>query len=328
MVAGPAQSRDAKPFYDGRTVTMIIGHSAGGTYDTYARLISTHIGKFLPGGPQVIVQNMPGANTIRAANFIYSVAPQDGTVLGAVASNLVFEPLLQSAGAKYDLKKINWLPAPAGSTNLLVTWHSSPIKHFADLLTHDIKLGSTTSTSPSSITASIYRDVLGAKIETVLGYQGLPDTYLAMQRGEVDGYATMPLDVAKQRYQADLASKKLLVLAQTGEVRNLELPDIPTMLELATSEDDKTLIRVGTIGATMTFAYMMGPNVPAERVKDVRDAMGLVFKDPVFLEEASRRQVMIDPVGDQEIVANVKAVYSMPDELLARFRKIVDAAYK
>ncbi len=322
--AAPAISQDSvADFYRGKTIFIYVSLPAGGSYDTYARLIGEHLGQRLPGAPTVVVQNMPGGGSLLAANFVYSVAPQDGTVIGAMSSNVPFQQLLDATGVKFDTTKINWLPCPAGSNNLLTVWHASPIQSFEDLRQREAVLGTLAAGSNPTVAIGLYKHVLGAKLRAVLGYDGLPSVILAMSRGEVDGYSTIPLDTLKRVYGDLWKSGKLRILAQSSEMRSSELPDIPTMSELAKTPEDKSLIALGTVSGLMTFPYMMGPSVPKERVEAMRAAFASIFDDPEFRREAAARQIMIDPLPSERVQSLIKSAYATPAPVVQRLKDIV-----
>lgn len=319
-----AQSQTDADFYRNRQISIFVGLPAGGSFDAYARLIATHLSKFVPGSPAVIVQNMPGAGSILAANHIYNIAPQDGTVIGAMSSNVPFQPLTDPVGVKYDVLKLNWLPSPAGSISTLTVWHTSPVKTFTDLYEKEALLGTLAPTSSPTVTIGLYKHVLGAKVRAVLGYPGLPSVMLAMERGEVHGYSTIPIDTLHRVYGDKLKAGQLRVLAQNGAKRSTEFPDVPTMIELARNEDDRKLIALGNASGRMTFAYMMGPAVPLPRVELMRSAFDRMFGDPIFRKDAETRQMAIDPVSSAEIETFLREVYATPPEIVKRLKEIVD----
>lgn len=319
-----AQER-ARPFYEGKTITIYVGYAAGGTYDAYARLIASHLPRLIEGAPTAIVQNMPGASTVRATNYVYNVAPQDGTAIGAVASNVALEPMTQPGAVQYDVRKINWLPSPAGSNNLLVVWHGAQVRTFSDLAQREIKLAGLSPQSSAAIAAAVYSKALGARLKSIYGYQGLGDAILAMQRGEADGFATVPFDALSRQYRDDWKAGRLVVLAQSSERREPELGDVPSMLDLAKSEEDRRLVKMATVGAKMTFSYVMGPNVPVERVELMRAKFDQLYKDALFLKDAEKLKLSVEPVSAAEVTHNINEVYSMPADLTARFKAMIEA---
>jgi tripartite-type tricarboxylate transporter receptor subunit TctC len=314
---------DPAEFYRGRTISIHVGLPPGGSFDAYARLIAAHLPRYVPGEPGVIVQNMPGAGSLRAANFVYAVAPQDGTAIGAMSSNVPLQPLTEPRGVRYDLSKINWLPTPARSPNTLVVWHTSAVKRFEDLRQREAVIGSLAPGSSPTIAISLYKHVLGAKVRAVLGYNGLPEAIIAMERGEIDGYPTIPFDTLQRVYAEQWKSGKLRVLAQNGEARLSELSDVPTMVELASGDADKRLISLATMTSRMTFPYIMGPDVPRPRVDAIRAAMTRMYADESFRKDAAARQMMVDPVSTEQVEHLIREAYTAPPEVVQRLKDIV-----
>jgi len=314
---------DAEDFYRGRTISIYVGLPAGGDYDSYARLVAAHVGRFLPGSPSVIVQNMTGAGSLLAANYLYNVASQDGSAIGALSSNIAMQPLLDATGVKYDVLKFNWLPVVAASPNVLVVSQASPIKQFADLHDRKAVLATVAPGSSPTITIGLYKHVLGARVRAILGYAGIQAAMLAVERGEVDGYPTVPFDTLKRTYEQQWKSGKLRVLAISGSERNAELPDVPTMEELAASDDDRRLLRLATTSNRMTFNYVMGPGVPKNRVEAMRAAFMTMFDDARFKEESEKQLLPVTPVAADKLEAIIRDAYATPPEIVQRLQKIV-----
>jgi tripartite-type tricarboxylate transporter receptor subunit TctC len=266
---------------------------------------------------------MPGAGSIRAANHIYNAAPQDGTAIGAMSSNVPMQPLINPEGIQYDLRKVRWLPTPSRSVNTLVVWHTSPIKRFEDLRGQEAAVGTLAPGSSPTTAIGIYKHVLGAKIKAVLGYAGLPEAMLAMQRGEIEGYPTIPVDTLKRTYGALLKEGKLRVLTQNGDVRHPDLADVPTSKELAGSEEDRKLVGLATFTTQITLPYIMGPGVSDQRLQTMRAAMNAMFADPAFLKDAESRQLWIDPVGSDEVARIVGEAYDTSPAIVKRLQDIV-----
>ena len=310
-------------FYKAHAVSIYVGLPAGGSYDSYARLIGAHLPKYLAGSPTVVVQNMPGGGSLRAANFVYNVAPQDGTIILAGASNVPFQPILDASGVKYDIKLVNWLPCPTGTVNVMAVRGASPIKNFDDMRMHEALIGTLAAGSMPTVSIGVYKNVLGAKIRAVLGYGGLPAVMLAIERGEVDGYSTIPFDTLRRVYGERWKAGALRVIAQSGDKRLPELADIPTMLELAKTADDKEIVSVINMMGMMTFPYMMGPNVPKQQVDAMRDAFTHMFDDTDFRRDAAARQMNIDPLTAEQVISIVQAAYAMPEHTLQRLKDIV-----
>src|ERR1700704_556758 len=210
-VASPAHAQNVEEFYKGKTVNLIIGYSVGGGYDLYARQVARHIGKHIPGRPTIVPQNMTGAGSLRAATYIYSAAPKDGTVFGTFGRTMAIQPLLMS-GAQFDGTKFIWLGSVTNDVSTCVTWHTSPVKTWNDMLEKPVTLGGEGPGADPDVFALLYKNVFGAKVKLVTGYHGTNDTVLAMERGEVDGLCGMSWSTLKSRHLQWMNEKKINII--------------------------------------------------------------------------------------------------------------------
>ena len=231
----PARSAGVEDFYKGKTVSLLIGYSVGGGYDAYGRLVARHLGKHIPGNPNVQPQNMTGAGSLKAANYLYSVAPKDGSVIGTFSRSQGIAPLLDKA--EFDSTKFTWLGSVTDEVSLCVTRHDAPVKTFSELLVTPATFGGEGAGSDPNIFALLYRNVFGAKIKIVTGYPGTNDIQLATERGEVDGLCGLSWSTLKGRYPHWLKDKKANILVQAGIKKQPELADVPSATELATRPD-------------------------------------------------------------------------------------------
>ena len=233
-----ARSGGVEEFYKGKTVSLLIGYSVGGGYDAYARLLARHFGKHLPGNPNVVPQNMSGAGSLKAANYLYSVAPKDGSVIGTFSRSQGIAPLLDKA--EFDSTQFTWLGSVTDEVSLCVTGREAPVKTFSDLLVTPATFGSEGAGSDPNIFALLYRNVFGAKIKMVNGYPGTNEIQLATERGEVDGLCRLSWSTLKGRYPHWLTgNKKANILVQAGIKTQPELPDVPSASELAKQADQR-----------------------------------------------------------------------------------------
>lgn len=321
----PARAQEAvADFYRGKTVTIFVGLPPGGSFDLYARLIAVHLGRHIPGQPNVIVQNMPGAGSLLQAGHIYNVAPQDGTTIGAPSSNVPLQPLLNASGVKYDSLRFQWLPTPTDSPNALFVWGGSPIRSVADMRTRETPIGALAPGSTPTVAVGVYNEVFKTRMRAVIGYTGLPAVMLAMERGEVEGYATVPLDTLRHTYKRQMEAGQIRVLVQSGEARAPSLPDVPTSRELVTSDDDLALLNLNATSTKMTFPYMFGPGVSPERVAAMRKAFMDTFADPQFLADAAQREMTIKPVPAEEVTRLLTQAFATRSDIVARLRSIYD----
>jgi tripartite-type tricarboxylate transporter receptor subunit TctC len=311
------------PFYRGKTVTVVVSSSAGGGYDTMARAIARYLGKHIPGNPRVVVSNMPGAGGIVAMNYFYRSAPKDGTFIAAMQNNTPFEPLLGTKEALYDSAKFNWLASPSVEVGLLAVWKTVPVNSIADLQKREIVMGSSGANSTPSFYARLMNETLGTKMKLVVGYPGQNEAYLAMERGEIDGFPSLfynTLNTTRPNWRTE---KNLKLLLQYGLEREPSLPDVPSALDLVTDAEDKLVLQAGLAEVTLGRPYLMPPGVALERVALMREAMEAVFKDEAFLADAKRMGLGVNsPKTGAEIQKLIEETYRMPPNVVERLRKL------
>ena len=323
-ISASAVAQSSGTFYQGKTITFVVGQPAGSTFDAYARLIGRHLSGHIPGRPTIIVQNMPGAASLIGGAHVYNVAPQDGTVIGASSTNLPVQPLIDPSGVRFDPLKFQWLPTPAEFPTALIVWHTSPIKSIDDLRSRESNIGSIAAGSPPTVAIGLYNEVLKTRMHPILGYAGLQATMLAMEHGEIEGYPSIPTETLRVSYKHHLEAGRIRVLLQTGESRSAEFPDVPTALELVTDESDRALVRLAS-GFTMTTTpFMMGPGVPADRVAMMRKAFMETFADPAFLAEAAQQDMRINSVDAETVTRRVEAAFRSDEAVVQRLRRIYE----
>ncbi len=252
-MAQPARSGSVEDFYRGKTVSLLIGYSVGGGYDAYGRLVARHLGKHIPGNPSVVPQNMSGAGSLKAANYLYSVAPKDGSVIGTFSRSQGIAPLLDKA--EFDSTKFTWLGSVTDEVSLCVTRHDAPVKSFRELLVTPATFGGEGAGSDPNIFALLYRNVFGAKIKIVTGYPGTNEIQLAAERGEVDGLCGLSWSTLKGRYPHWLNDKKANILVQAGIKKQPELPDVPSASELAREPNQLQILKLLLIGQAMARPF-------------------------------------------------------------------------
>lgn len=313
-----AQS-SVEDFYRGKTLDMIIGYSPGGGYDQYARLVSRFLGHHIPGNPQIVPRNMPGASSFLATNFLYNVAPQDGTVLGAVAQSIALSQVMGEPLLEFDASKFPHIGTPALDNNVLVTWHDSDIKTFEDAVATRSIIGATGG-STSSQYPSIMNAVLGTQFEIITGYPGGNEINFAMENGEVDGRGSVNwASIAPLGWFKD---GLINVIVQVGLQRETDLPDVPLVYELAKNPEDERLLRLLSAPTALGRPVITTPNVPEERVQALRDAFDAMVADPEFLAAAAAEGLVVLPKSGLELQAIVdEIIASNPDDVarLAEF---------
>jgi tripartite-type tricarboxylate transporter receptor subunit TctC len=324
LCVSPGFAQNAQnDFYRGKTVTLVISSSSGGGYDIMGRTLARHISKHIPGNPRVIVTNMPGAGGIVAMNYFYRAAPKDGTYIGSVQNNLPFEPLLGTKEALYDATKFNWLGSPSIEVGLVAVWKNVPVSSIEDLKTREISMGSSGANSTPSFYARLINETLKTKMKIVVGYPGQNEVYLAMERGEVDGFPSLfynTLNATRPNWRNE---KNIKLILQYGLEKEPALPDVPSALDLVTNPEDKQLLQAGLAQVTMGRPYLMPPGVPADRVAIMRKAFEDTLKDRAFLADARRLSLGVgnSRTGPQ-LQAMLEEAYKTPPNIVARLRTL------
>jgi tripartite-type tricarboxylate transporter receptor subunit TctC len=316
MLPAPARAQSVAEFYRGKQVQMLIGYSAGAGYDLYARVLARHLGKHIPGNPTVVPQNMPGAGSLKLANFLYSQAPKDGLVVGMVSRGMATEPLF--GDAKFDPTKFAWLGSITSEVSVCATWHTSPVKSWADVASKDFTLGGMGSASETDTFASLIRNMFGAKLRLVTGYPGGNDVNLAMERGEVDGRCGWSWSSIKSQKTAWLKEKKINIVVQMAMAKHPDLPNVPSLIELAKTDEQRQMLRLIFTQLVLGRPFMAPPGIPEDRKMALRRAFDDTMKDPEFLEEAAKIDLEISPVGAQAIDELLAELYKTPKSVVEK----------
>jgi len=318
-VGSPAAAQDLAASLAGKTVTIYIGFGPGGGYDLYGRVLARHVGKHLPGHPIVVVSNMPGAASVRAANYVYGVAPKDGTALGIVAQSIGEEQLVGTAGVSYDIAKFNWIGRFAANVEVAYVWHAAPVRTIEDLKTTEATFAGT---GPSSlIYPRLLNNVAGMKWKLVNGYNTTSVAHLAMQRREVDG-ATSSLNTLKTTQRDWLDSGLIRVLVQFTLKRSAELSAIPAVVEFGKTQEDKDVLSFYASSGAVGRAVIAPPDMPADRLKMLRAAFDATLKDADFLAEIETTKLEFDPLPGAELQKLVEASSKVSSAVIERARAV------
>jgi hypothetical protein len=320
--AAPAVD-EASDFYRGKTITVIVGFGAGGGYDIYARLLARHLGNHIAGQPNVVVQNMEGAGSVRAANYVYSVAPKDGTVIAAVNQNMPMCQMLGGAGAQFNAAEINWLGSMAYSNGTLYTWYQSGIKTLEDAKSRDVLLGGVGTTSDSYIYPTLINGLLGTRFKVINGYAGTKEIHLAIERGEVMGRGGNTWASVTSSNQDWIDQKKIDILVQIGFKPEPELGQVPLLIDLVKTPQEKQIVTVVTLPTVLGYTDWLAPQVPPGRMKLLREAYDATLHDKAFLEEAAKHAMMIRPQTGAEIEALIKQAAATPKPVLERTAQLL-----
>jgi len=319
LVAGSsafARAADVADFYKGRTLSVVIGYSVGGGYDLYARLLANHMGKHIPGIPTLVPQNMPGAGSLKAANYLYEVAPKDGSTFGTFGRSLALEPLL--GDAKFDGTKFSWLGSVTNDVSLCVSWATSSIKRWDDMLKTPFTFGGEGKGSDPDVFALTIKNVFGAKVKLVTGFPGTADTTLAMERGEIDGLCGLSLSTLRGRHPTWMPENKVNILVQAAVRKSPELPDVPLLIDLAQTPEQARILKLIVASQEMARPFTAPPGIPADRLTALRAAFDATMKDPDFLAEAKKIDVDVNPVSGADLDALLRELYATPKDIVAK----------
>ena len=321
---GAALSQDAvEAFYRGRKIDMVIGYSPGGTYDLYARLVARHLGHYLPGNPLIVPRNMPGAGSRTAATYVASIAPRDGTVLATADQSL---PLQQAVGDKrisFNVNNFLYIGNPNAENNTTAAWHTSGIKTIDDAKRREVTVGATGGSTSSQYPKAM-NALLGTRFKIILGYPGGNDVNLALERGEVEVRGSNSWASWKATRPQWLAEKKVNILVQIGLAKAPDLPDVPLLMDLATNDADRRLLRLLSASTYVGRPIFTTPSVPPERVRALRTAFDAMMRDPAFLEQAKRENFDIEPVSGEVLQKIVAETVTIPNEQAERLRQIME----
>ena len=321
---GSALSQQSvEDFYRGKKIDLIIGYSSGGTYDLYARLVARHLGHYIPGNPLIVPRNMPGAGSRAAATWVFGIAPRDGTVLAAVDQSL---SLQQAAGDKriqFDTTKFIYIGNPASENNTTAAWAASGIKTIEDAKRREVTVGATGGSTSSQYPKAM-NALLGTKFRIILGYPGGNDVNLAMERGEVDGRGSNSWTSWKATRPDWIAEKKINILVQIGLAKAADLPDVPLLLDLATNDDDRRLLRVLSASTNIGRPIFTTPDTPPERVAALRRAFDAMVRDPAFREQARREHFDIEPTTGEAMQKLLAEIVAIPKPQSERLRQIIE----
>jgi tripartite-type tricarboxylate transporter receptor subunit TctC len=305
-------------FYSKNNLVVIVPFNAGGGIDIYARLLSRHLGRHIPGGPTVIVQNRPGAGGISGLNYLTNVAPKDGTIIATMTPPNAVAPLMGSSAAKFDPLAFEWIGNIArDSASCTVSQHSK-IKTFSDLFDRDAAFGATGYDAITAHHVLVLRNILGAKLKVVVGYPGTRDIWLAMERGEVDGVCAIWSSLATGPLVQDFKEGKMRPIVQLGSKKDPAFGDAPLIYDLAKTDEERAIFKFifGQTEATRPFTAASG--VPPARLAALRTAFMATMKDPAFLQEAKQLALIIDPMDAEETSAIFRGVLSTPKDIVER----------
>lgn len=323
LAAMQANAQPVADFYKGKTINMIIGGSTGGGYDVLGRSIAQFIGRHIPGNPSIVARNMPGAGGMLAMNYMFNNAEKDGTVIGVVQSNTPLGPLFGTKEARYDAQKFAWLGTPSVEIAVVVVWHTVPVNTVEDLRKRETTMGVSGTQSTQAFLGRLMNATMGTKMKIVYGYKGLSDTFLAMERGELDGYPGVYYSALSSTRPDWLPKGLAKAIVQIGPDRLAELPKVPSAIDYVTNPDDRQLVEAAVATQALGRPLVMAPGAPSERVAAMRKALSDTFADPDFQAHARKIGLIVNaPRTGQELQDVIAKAYAAPPAVVDRLRKL------
>ena len=313
--AAPSVAQDSD-FYKGKTISVLIGFGPGGANDVWARLLTRHMGRHIPGEPNMIAQNMPGAGTLKLANHLYGAAPKDGTVFGLINRGIPLEPLLGGANVQLDPQKMTWVGSPDQDTSVCAARKDAKVKTMEDLRTTELAMGATGSGADTAIYPEFLAEFLGMKFRTVKGYPGSNEIVLAMERNEVQGICVAFQSLARQRMYLD---GEINVLFQAGLQKDPGVPaDVPLATEFTKDKGDIEALRLFLARTALGRPFVAPPGLPKERAAILQKAFMETMKDPAFKAEAEKLKLTVEPISGEQIAQTIAEIYATPPAVVKR----------
>ena len=331
LAGAPAQADGVADFYKGKVVNLVVGYGSGGGYDVYGRLVATHLGKYIPGNPTVVIQNMPGAGSLRSVNYLYNTAPKDGTTIATFARDM---PLLGLIGnnpnVRFDPRKFTWLGSSSSYGNdayLLITRKDAAVKSIADARRPGgppLVLGGTAEGATGNDISTVLRDALGLNIRIIVGYPDSNALFLAADRKETDGRFVGLSAVSSSHPEWLRPDSGMQILLQFARLtRHPRFPDVPTARELATNDRARALIALAELPYRLSRPFAAPPGLPADRAKALQAAFLAVHQDPEYLDEAQKLMVDVSPIGGEEVLHAIEGIADAPPDLLDHMKKLL-----
>jgi tripartite-type tricarboxylate transporter receptor subunit TctC len=319
----PASANAVSDFYHGKTVTLYVGAGAGGSYDIYARTLAEHMGAHIPGTPTMIVKMAGGVGGgLPAANYVNASAPKDGTLIAMTQQTIVANQLLYPQSAHYDVRQWNWIGLMAPTRNMLAVWYTAPAQTIEEATKKEVIVGATGRASPTFLVPQILNETLGTKFKIVLGYNGVADLNIAMERGEIEGRGASWISVATQAPQY-ITEHKLKALVVDGLTREPLIPDVPLMMEVMKTDQQRETVAFISSAAEFGRSAFAPPGVPADRVAALRAAFDAAMKDPALLASAKQRKIPIEPQGGEELGKVAAKIASSSPQAVEAARRLM-----
>jgi tripartite-type tricarboxylate transporter receptor subunit TctC len=315
------QAQSVEQFYRGKTLTMVISVGGGEGFDLNGRLVAKHIGKYIPGQPNIIVKNMPGAGHVLAANYTFTEAPRDGSTICAISPSIITHQLLDGRGVRYDVGKFQWLGTTDYGNQAVYAWAASGVTSLEDTMKREVITGATGAGAYNMLYPILMNNLLGTKLKIVTGYKSTKELEIALQRGEVELRAGHSVSSIKALYGEWLRDKKINVIAQAGPQRDPDFPDAPLLTEYARTDEARRIFELFEVDLTIGRPFLAPPDVPTDRVEALRRAFGQTMQDPAFLADAQRQVLDIHPRNAATVTEIIRKAAATPRDLLAAARR-------
>lgn len=321
--AAPASADAVSDFYKGKQTVMVVSAAAGAGYDALGRLVARHMPKYIPGNPNMIVQNMPGAAGLTAANWLANVAPKDGTVVSLLQRNALTSKLIGREGVRFDPATLNWIGNISRETTITVTWNTAPVQTTEDLFKTELIVGGTSAGNDTETVPRLLNALIGTKFKIISGYKSTEDVVLAMERGEVQGMGNWGLSNVVGRRAEYVRDGKIKILLQVSEQRVSQLPNVPSALEFVKNDQDRAVLQLFLAQKSIARPVSAPPGVPADRVAALRKAFMGIFEDAQFKIDSEKSGLEIDPSPAEEIDRIMGIINATPEPIAKRFAEIV-----
>jgi tripartite-type tricarboxylate transporter receptor subunit TctC len=321
-LVSPALAQGEAGFYRGKSISVLIGFGPGGSNDVWARLLARHMLRHIPGEPKMVPQNMPGAGTLKLANYLATVAPRDGTVLGLISRGIPLEPLLGGQNVQFDPQKMTWIGSPDRDTNVCAARKDAKVRSMMDLRAAELVVGASGSGADTAIYPEFLAEFLGLKFRTIKGYAGTNEIVLAMERNEVQGVCAAYQSLKRTRPYID---GELNILFQAGLERDPGIPaHVPLLTEMAVgNKTDSDILRLFLARAALGRPFVAPPGIPADRIETLRKAFDATTQDPAFMEEAEKLQLTVEPISGGGIAKIIYQIYASPTDVVQRVARIL-----
>jgi tripartite-type tricarboxylate transporter receptor subunit TctC len=319
LLIAPVPAGAQADFYSGKTIELIVSTGVGGGLDANARVVARHLANHIPGQPVIVVKNMPGAGHIRAANYVFTQAPKDGTTIATFIPIFVMAQVLErSRSIQFNSAQFNWLGSTSSSNSTVYVWHTSGIKSVEEATKRTVVMGGTGAGSYTVIYPTVMNSLIGTRFKVVTGYQSTAEVGLAMERGEIEGRAGNNFNSLKAENGEWLRAGKINLIAQVGLQRDAEFPQVPLLTDFARNDDDRRILRLFSTDVVIGRPFVTSPGVPAERVALLRRAFDAMMKDPAYVEDARKASLDLSPTDGATIQSIVAEIVGTPDDIVAK----------